>query len=97
MTSLRIYDVILRPVVTEKSTMASEQNKVLFYVTQDATKPEIKKAVESLFRVKVEKVNTIRLPGKTRIFRGRVGQRSGRKKAVVTLAQGQQIDLTAGV
>jgi large subunit ribosomal protein L23 len=93
----RHYDVILSPVITEKSTAASEQNKVVFKVAKDATKPQIKAAVERLFDVKVEGVNTLVTKGKVKMFRGRVGQRSDVKKAVVTLAEGQSIDVTTGL
>ncbi|AFK54468.1 MAG: 50S ribosomal protein L23 [Tistrella sp.] len=93
----RMYDIILSPVVTEKSTMGSENDQVTFKVTLDATKPEIKQAVEKLFGVKVKAVNTLVQAGKTKRFRGRPGRRSDFKKAIVTLAEGQQIDLTAGI
>lgn len=97
MTALKLYDIIRKPVVTEKSTAASEHNKVTFHVADTATKPEIKQAVEALFKVKVANVNTLRLKGKTKLFRGRAGRRSDMKKAIVTLEAGQNIDLTAGV
>ena len=87
------YDVILRPVITEKATMANENGQVTFAVAMGATKPEIKAAVEMLFNVKVTAVNTIVQKGKTKTFRGRPGQRSDMKKAMVTLADGQNIDL----
>ena len=93
----RMYDIILSPVVTEKSTMGSENDQVTFKVTLDATKPEIKQAVEKLFGVKVKAVNTLVQAGKTKRFRGRPGRRSDFKKAILTLAEGQQIDLTAGI
>ena len=93
----RMYDIILSPVVTEKSTMGSENDQVTFKVTLDATKPEIKQAVEKLFGVRVKAVNTLVQAGKTKRFRGRPGRRSDFKKAIVTLAEGQQIDLTAGI
>ena len=93
----RMYDIILSPVVTEKSTMGSENDQVTFKVTLDATKPEIKQAVEKLFGVKVKAVNTLVQAGKTKRFRGRPGRHSDFKKAIVTLAEGQQIDLTAGI
>jgi large subunit ribosomal protein L23 len=92
-----LYDVLQRPVITEKSTMASEQNKVTFKVRKDADKAQIRQAVEEIFGVTVKSVNTITLKGKTKRFRGLPGQRSDTKKAVVTLAEGQSIDLTAGV
>jgi large subunit ribosomal protein L23 len=93
----RMYQVILAPVVTEKATMLSEQNQVTFKVTLDATKPEIKAAVENLFGVQVLAVNTVVTKGKTKRFRGRPGQRSDVKKAIVRLAAGQSIDLTTGL
>jgi large subunit ribosomal protein L23 len=96
-TDPRHYDVIVGPVVTEKATTASEQNKVVFKVRKDATKPQIKAAVEKLFDVKVEGVNTLVRKGKVKRFRGTVGQQSDVKKAVVTLAEGQSIDVTTGL
>ncbi len=97
MTDLRHYDVIVSPVVTEKSTMASEQNQVVFNVARKASKPEIKAAVEALFGVKVTGVNTLVRKGKLKRFRGRVGQQSDVKKAIVTLAEGQSIDIATGL
>ena len=97
MTDLRHYDVIVSPAITEKSTMASEQNQVVFNVARKATKPEIKAAVEALFSVKVTAVNTLIQKGKMKRFKGRVGFRSDVKKAVVTLAAGQSIDVTTGI
>lgn len=97
MSELSHYDVILSPVITEKSTAASEFNQVVFKVPLTATKPEIKAAVEKLFQVKVTAVNTIRTEGKTKRFRGRLGKRSDVKKAVVTLAEGQSIDVTTRI
>jgi len=91
------YDVIVSPVITEKATMASEQNKVVFKVRKDASKPQIKAAVERLFDVKVESVNTLVRKGKTKIFRGTRGTQSDVKKAVVTLAEGHKIDVTTGL
>jgi large subunit ribosomal protein L23 len=96
-TDPRHYDVIVGPVVTEKATTASEQNKVVFKVRKDATKPQIKAAVEKLFDVKVEGVNTLVRKGKVKRFRGTVGQQSDVKKAIVTLAEGQSIDVTTGL
>jgi len=96
-TDIRHYDTILGPVVTEKSTMVSEYNQVIFRVPLGATKPEIKAAVEGLFSVKVEAVNTIRVKGKTKRFKGVMGRRSDYKKAMVRLAEGQSIDVTTGV
>ena len=93
----RHYDVILAPVITEKATMLSEQNKVVFRVADDATKEEIATAVEELFRVKVTKVNTLIQKGKTKRFRGRPGRRNDVKKAIVTLQEGQSIDITTGL
>ena len=93
----RMYDIILSPVVTEKSTMGSEHDQVTFRVTLDATKPEIKQAVEHLFNAKVKAVSTLVQAGKAKRFRGRPGRRSDFKKAIVTLVEGQQIDLTAGI
>ncbi len=97
MAELRHYDTIISPVITEKSTAASEHNKVVFRVASKATKPEIKAAVESLFNVKVTAVNTLNRAGKTKRFRGVAGKQSGYKKAVVTLAEGQSIDVTTGL
>ena len=93
----RHYDAILSPVITEKATLLSEQNKVVFRVAKDATKDEIAAAVEALFKVNVTKVNTLVVKGKTKRFRGRPGRRSDVKKAVVTLAEGQSIDVTSGL
>lgn len=97
MTDLRHYDVIVSPVVTEKSTMASEQNQVVFNVAKKATKPEIKAAIEALFGVKVTGVNTLVRKGKMKRFRGTIGRQSDVKKAVVTLAEGQSIDIATGL
>ena len=97
MTDLKHYDTIIAPVITEKSTYASEHNKVVFKVANKATKPEIKAAVEGLFSVKVVAVNTVRQLGKTKRFRGRLGKRPDFKKAMVTLAEGQSIDVTTGI
>ncbi|WP_119462766.1 50S ribosomal protein L23 [Rhodospirillaceae bacterium SYSU D60014] len=93
----RMYDIIRAPVVTEKSTMGSEHNQVTFRVPLDATKPEIKAAVEGVFKVKVKAVNTLRQDGKVKRFRGRPGRRPDYKKAMVTLAEGNSIDVTTGV
>jgi large subunit ribosomal protein L23 len=93
----RMYDVIKSPVITEKATMGSEHNQVTFRVPLDATKPEIKAAVEGVFDVKVNAVNTLIQKGKAKRFRGRMGRRSDVKKAVVTLAEGHSIDVTTGV
>ncbi len=97
MSDIRNYDVIIEPVITEKSTMASEQNQVVFNVARDATKPEIKRAVEGLFGVKVMAVNTVLRKGKVKRFRGHLGKQSDVKKAFVTLAEGQSIDVTTGL
>lgn len=93
----RMYDIVREPVVTEKATMGSEHGQVTFRVPLDASKPEIKKAVEALFDVSVTKVNTLRQKGKLKQFRGTLGRRAMRKKAIVTLAEGQTIDVTSGV
>jgi len=93
----RHFDVILAPHITEKSTLLSEQNAVVFKVAERATKPQIKQAVEALFDVKVTGVNTIVQKGKTKRWKGRPYQRSDVKKAIVTLAEGQSIDITEGV
>jgi large subunit ribosomal protein L23 len=91
------YDVIVAPVVTEKATMASEHNKVVFKVAAKATKPQIKEAVEKLFDVKVKSVNTIVRKGKTKVFRGSFGTQSDSKRAIVTLEEGHRIDVTTGL
>jgi len=93
----RHYDVIIAPVITEKATMASEQNKVTFKVRKDATKPQIKEAVEKLFDVKVKSVNTLIREGKRRVFRNTRGQQSDVKRAIVTLEEGHRIDVTTGL
>ena len=97
MTDLRHYDVIRTPAITEKSTLVSENNQVVFNVAKDASKPEIKAAVEALFSVKVTGVNTLIRKGKVKRFRGTVGRQSDVKKAVVTLADGQSIDVATGL
>jgi len=91
------YDTILAPLITEKATQLSELNKVVFKVALDSTKEEIALAVEELFKVKVTKVNTLIQKGKTKRFRGRPGRRSDIKKAIVTLQEGQSIDITTGL
>ena len=91
------YDVIRSPVITEKATIAAENNKVVFNVAKTATKPEIKAAVEALFKVKVTSVNTLVRKGKVKRFKGFVGKQSDVKKAIVTLAEGQRIDITTGL
>jgi large subunit ribosomal protein L23 len=97
MSALSVYDVILAPVITEKSSMASEHNQVVFKVRRDATKPEIKAAVEKLFKVKVVAVNTILRKGKTKRFRGLPGKQQDGKKAIVRLAEGDKIDVTSRI
>lgn len=97
MARARMYDVIRGPVITEKATAGSEHNQVSFKVDLKATKPEIKEAVEGLFKVKVEGVNTLITKGKTKRFRGVMGRRSDVKKAIVRLAEGQSIDVTTGI
>ena len=91
------YDGILSPVITEKATKLTEANQVVFRVALDATKPAIAKAVEDLFKVKVKAVNTIRVKGKKKLFRGQKFKRTDIKKAVVTLQEGYQIDITTGL
>ena len=97
MSEIRNYDVIVSPVITEKATVASEVNQVVFNVARDASKPEIKRAVEALFGVKVVAVNTQLRKGKVKRFRGHLGKQSDVKKAFVTLAEGQAIDVTTGL
>ncbi|PHR58608.1 MAG: 50S ribosomal protein L23 [Robiginitomaculum sp.] len=95
--SARHYDTIVSPVITEKSTIVSEHNQVIFEVAINATKPEIKEAVETLFKVSVTAVNTMRVKGKTKRFRGIAGRRKDIKKAVVTLKDGDTIDIATGL
>ena len=97
MTDLRHYDVIVSPAITEKSTVAAEQNQVVFNVAKTASKPQIKAAVETLFNVKVTAVNTLVRKGKVKRFRGTVGRQGDVKKAVVTLADGHSIDVATGL
>ena len=97
LTRQQMYDIVRSPVITEKATNVSEHNQVIFRVPLAATKREVKVAVEELFSVKVKAVNTIRVQGKLKRFRGRVGRRSDYKKAVVTLGEGQRIDVTTGI
>ncbi len=97
MNELKHYDVILAPVITEKATLAAENNQVIFRVALDATKPMIRDAVENLFKVKVKRVNTIRVKGKAKRFRGIPGKRSDYKKAIITLQEGHSIDVTTGL
>ena len=96
-TDPRHYDVILSPAITEKATIASEHNQVVFKVARNATKPQIKEAVEKLFDVKVKSVNTHTRPGKWKVFRNRIGQQSHVKRAIVTLEEGHRIDVTTGL
>ena len=96
-TDPRHYDIIISPVITEKATMASDRNQVVFNVATDATKPQIKEAIEKLFDVKVKKVNTLVRKGKMKVFRGMIGMKSNIKRAVVTLEEGHRIDVTTGL
>lgn len=93
----RHYDAIVSPIITEKSTIVSEHNQVIFEVAINATKPEIKEAIETLFKVSVTAVNTMRVKGKTKRFRGIAGRRKDVKKAVVTLKDGDTIDIATGL
>lgn len=93
----RMYDIIRSPVITEKTTLITQFNQVTFRVPMDATKPEIKRAVEGLFEVSVTRVNTLVQKGKAKRFKGIKGRRADTKKAIVTLAEGQQIDVSTGV
>lgn len=97
MNLLEAYDVIVSPSITEKSTMVSEHNQVIFNVRRNATKPQIQAAVEQLFNVKVKAVNTLNRKGKVKRFKGIIGRRSDVKKAIVTLEDGQSIDVTTGL
>ena len=97
MTKRSAYDVIVAPVITEKATLASEANQVIFKVASSATKSDIKAAVEALFKVKVTAVNTLVRKGKNRRFRGIAGRTGDTKRAIVTLAEGQSIDVTTGL
>ncbi|HKT18461.1 MAG TPA: 50S ribosomal protein L23 [Stellaceae bacterium] len=97
LTREAMYDLVIAPVITEKATMASEHNQVTFRVPLSADKRAVKAAIEGLFKVKVTAVNTIRVKGKSKRFRGRPGRRSDFKKAIVTLAEGSKIDVTTGV
>ena len=96
-SSIQAYDIILAPLVTEKSTMGSENNQITFRVPLSATKPQIKIAIEHLFKVKVNAVNTLRQKGKIKRFRGKLGKRPDYKKAIVSLAEGEMIDVTTGI
>jgi large subunit ribosomal protein L23 len=93
----RIYEIVRGPVITEKATMGSEHNQVTFKVAVDASKPEIKTAIETLFKVKVKAVNTLRQEGKEKRFKGTLGRRNEVKKAIVTLEAGHSIDVTTGI
>jgi len=93
----KMYDTLIRPVITEKSMVSSEAGKVVFMVPLSATKDSVKAAVEAIFNVKVNKVNTIKQFGKSKMFRGHMGRRSDFKKAIITLADGQNIDVTTGI
>ncbi|MGH6714723.1 MAG: 50S ribosomal protein L23 [Bradyrhizobium sp.] len=93
----RHYDIIVAPIITEKATLASEHNKVLFKVAAKATKPQIKEAIEKLFDVKVKGVNTLVRKGKSKVFRGSYGSQSDTKRAIVTLEEGHRIDVTTGL
>jgi large subunit ribosomal protein L23 len=93
----RHYDIIIAPVITEKATIASERNQVTFKVARNATKPQIKEAVEKLFDVKVKSVNTLVRKGKLKAFRGSLGRQQDVKKAIVTLEEGHRIDVTTGL
>jgi large subunit ribosomal protein L23 len=97
MAKIDAYDIIVSPVISEKSTLASENNQVVFNVRKEATKPDIKQAIEQLFSVKVKAVNTILRKGKTKTFRGIRGRQNDVKKAVVTLEEGHSIDVTTGL
>ncbi|RKQ72238.1 LSU ribosomal protein L23P [Litorimonas taeanensis] len=93
----RHYDTVVSPIITEKTTIVSENNQVVFEVPLSASKPEIKEAVEQLFKVSVSAVNTLRVKGKTKRFRGRPGRRNDVKKAIVTLKDGDSIDIATGL
>ena len=93
----RHYDVILSPVITEKATLASDKNQVMFKVARNATKPQIKEAVEKLFDVKVKSVSTLIRKGKIKAFKGKIGELQAPKRAIVTLEEGHNIDVTTGL
>jgi large subunit ribosomal protein L23 len=97
LTRQQMYDLIRSPVITEKATNVSEYDQVIFRVPLTATKREVRAAIEGLFNVEVRAVNTIRVMGKLKRFRGRLGRRSDYKKAIVTLGSGQRIDVTTGI
>ena len=93
----KAFNVILKPVVTEKSTILSENNQIVFLVNIDSNKIDIKKSIELIYGVKVNSVNIIRMKGKTKVFKGKIGKRSDYKKAIISLPKGQSIDLSLGV
>ena len=93
----RHYDIIIAPVITEKATIASDRNQVIFKVARHATKPQIKEAVEKLFDVKVKRVNTLVRKGKRKVFKGMLGEQQDTKRAIVTLEEGHRIDVTTGL
>ena len=97
MKPIDFYDIIRSPAITEKATMCADYNQVIFNVARDASKPDIKAAVEGLFKVKVKAVNTLLRKGKEKRFRGRKGRQSDVKKAIVTLEEGQSIDVVTGL
>ncbi len=97
MKEAELYDIIVAPLITEKATMASEHNQVVFKVRKAATKPQIQEAVERLFNVKVKAVNTLNREGKRKRFRGIAGKQNDMKKAIVTLEEGHSIDVTTGL
>ena len=93
----QLYEIIKQPVVTEKTTKISENNQFVFKVENKSSKQDIKIAIEKIFKVKVKSINTIKIKGKTKVFKGKVGKRSDFKKAIVSLVKGQSIDLSLGV
>ena len=97
MSKEKFYNIIISPAITEKGTMVSEMNQIVFNVAPNATKPEIKAAIEGLFGVKVAAVNTLVRKGKKKAFRGMISKQSNVKKAIVTLEEGQTIDVTTGL
>jgi large subunit ribosomal protein L23 len=97
LTRQQMFDVVRSPIITEKATNVSEHNQVIFRVPLTATKRQVRAAIEGLFNVRVTAVNTIRVRGKLKRFRGRIGRRSDYKKALVTLGEGQRIDVTTGI
>ena len=93
----KAFNVILKPIVTEKSTILSENNQIVFLVNIKSNKIDIKKSIELIYGLKVKSVNIIRVKGKTKVFKGKIGKRSDFKKAIVSLPKGQSIDLSLGV